>query len=143
MRKILCSICKQNRHTSEYSWRNKAKKVLHKHCKTCQRKITRLHYLRNKEVYKKTAKLWTHENKELRKAVCKERSAEYRGYIVCDCCTREEIRTFYMRCPKGCHVDRKITLSSDGKHCLKNLQYLSASEHGTKSCKERWSKNKK
>ncbi len=39
-------------------------------------------------------------------------------------------------CPPGHEVDHIVPLRLDGKHCLKNLQYLSEAEHSAKTARE-------
>ena len=47
----------------------------------------------------------------------------------------EEIKKFYLRCPKGYEVDHIIPISKGGKHSLDNLQYLTRTENRKKSNK--------
>lgn len=48
---------------------------------------------------------------------------------------KKMIRELYEKCPQGYHVDHIIPLSKGGKHCLANLQYLTATENQSKSNK--------
>ena len=46
-----------------------------------------------------------------------------------------EILDFYIKCPKGYHVDHIYPLSRGGLHCLSNLRHLSAHDNWIKSTK--------
>lgn len=45
---------------------------------------------------------------------------------------KKEIKKFYQECPKGFHVDHIIPICKGGKHCMANLQYLTAAENSAK-----------
>lgn len=53
---LTCSWCKKVRDSSEFSWKNKAKKIRLRNCKKCQREYCRKHYQRNSAVYRQRAK---------------------------------------------------------------------------------------
>lgn len=46
---------------------------------------------------------------------------------------RDALDAFYENCPEGYEVDHILPLSLGGKHCLSNLQYLTAKENRFKS----------
>ena len=134
----VCSMCKKKRDKTFFSFRNKKENIKHKHCKLCQKKASDKHYRDNKSKYKEKAVKWCKENVSRRRAIAKEYSGRNRAYVYCDCCDRDQLIGFYEAAPKGYHVDHILRLARGGAHCISNMQYLTASEHGVKSCGEYW-----
>lgn len=58
---------------------------------------------------------------------------------------KKALDAFYANCPKGHQVDHIIPLALGGKHCLSNLQYLTAEENRFKSSldPENWAERRK
>lgn len=55
----------------------------------------------------------------------------------CSCCSNKHFRTFYEWAKMlGDEVDHRVPLALGGRHCVGNLQTLSADEHKTKSAKD-------
>lgn len=125
----------------DFSYRSKSLGTKHKHCRKCVRESGRKWYLLNTEKHIINNSLWDSNNVSRKKAIKREHTSRIRAKEICSCCTRKEFLTYYENCPEGSHVDHIKRLSRDGIHCIKNLQYLTASEHGKKSCRERWHEN--
>lgn len=132
----ICAICKEDSSTESFSWRNKSKGIRHKHCKNCQRSVAKRHYENNKQNYIDSANAWAANNKQRARANKHDSYARLKGYPSCDCCTQEEIKEYIKQCPKGHHVDHIKCSWEEGKHCLKNLQFLPSSHHCRKSSKD-------
>lgn len=114
---------------------NKSKNIKHTHCKTCQRKASNAHYENNKKIYIDRAVTWNRENKT--RASIAHNHYALKRYERCTCCTKKEIDEFINGRPDGYQVDHLKCKAEGGLHCLKNLQYLTISEHASKSNKER------
>ncbi len=106
--------------------------------KAYMKEYTKIHYQKNKDLYKTRADAWHKENKERSRAIKREHTSRIRTSNLCKCCTRNELLLFYMNCPEGYVVDHIQRLSTGGIHCIKNLQYMLWGEHSRKSCYERY-----
>lgn len=53
---------------------------------------------------------------------------------------KEDIRKFYVNCPKGYEIDHIIPLSKGGRHHVTNLQYLTKSQNASKGTRLDWKK---
>lgn len=134
---IACSVCKQEKEITAYSYRNKPKGIRHVQCKECIKVNIHSHYINNKEVYLERVREWVDNNRSKRKSNFRNSYAKNKGYTPCDCCDPKEIDIFLSKCPEGYHVDHIKTIRQQGKHCLKNLRYLDIPTHCRKSRWER------
>ncbi len=137
----ICSKCHTAKESSCYAYRNKALGCKHRHCRECTASSSHAWYLKNKEKHIKNNKEWDANNYLRKKAIKTEHIARTRVLNYCNCCSRDVLLTFYEQCPEGYHVDHIKRLSKGGLHCIQNMQYLTASEHGKKSCYERYYEN--
>lgn len=162
-----CSQCDTQLPLEAFYYVSKLKGTRRSSCKECQAKASRLYYQDNRSSYQKRNSIWYENNKQRHSFLVKKKREENRvrdsekkkqyyienkdyiraknrnynalkrGYPGCNCCTKDELLDKYKGCPDGYHVDHITTLSNAGKHCVKNLQYLSPKEHALKSNKER------
>lgn len=125
------------------SEQNKARYTVNRESEICR---SRKNYHLDPEKYRSLARDWYKKNSA--------KVAEYRRknskYYASKCAERrslqlkrtpkwsevEEIREFYLNCPKGYHVDHIIPLKGanvSGLHVIGNLQYLTKEENLRKS----------
>lgn len=134
-----CFKCEEPRFENNFSFRNKKEGIRNNTCKVCHTLYLKSHYQNNKKYYDDLAKKWIKNNKSRRVAISSEHASRIRTKNLCKCCSRDELLKYYENRPAGHHIDHIISLRVGGAHCLKNMQYLTASEHGVKSCGERYS----
>ena len=133
-----CSKCGKNKEETAFSYRDKAKEIRHVQCKSCIKINTSRHYDENKEEYKNRVKNWVKNNNTQKKRNARNSYAINKGYERCDCCKEEDINQFLENCPEGCEVDHIKNIRQQGKHCLKNIRYLTVSCHRRRSQWERY-----
>lgn len=64
MEKKICLKCSQEKEISEFNWKHKQRGVRHSNCRMCTKEITRNHYSKNKDAYKKRAVAFTKKQRE-------------------------------------------------------------------------------
>lgn len=90
----------------------------------------------NRDILKEKNRIYQRKNNK--RILAKTRlyqAKKWSNYQTLDPSEKKLIQQFYLNCPKGWHVDHIVPLSRDGKHCLSNLQYLSARANLQKSNK--------
>lgn len=137
----VCTTCLEEKDLESFSYKSKALGTKHTICKECHKLVARRFYDENREKSKKLSSIWANKHKNRRRAISAEHSARMRYKKICCCCSRDDFLSFYEQRKAGQHVDHIIGLGAGGLHCCKNLQILNASEHGRKSCYERYSRN--
>lgn len=133
---MICTKCKICKPETEFHWKFKHKGIKHRACKICRNGWHKGYHKKNSERIIARVSKWQQENKARKKANTNYSGATKYGYIPCTCCTKEEIKQVYMKCPKGYHVDHIITKTFGGLHCAKNMQYLTPEEHYKKTAEE-------
>ena len=131
-----CTKCQRNLPLVGFSFRNVSKNIRHTICKECHKQISLNHYHKNKSVYISRASLWEKDHLIQRRGITHSSYARKKGYLSCTCCTKEQLTLFLEKCPPKQHIDHIINSWEGGRHCLDNLQYLTKSEHNSKSGKE-------
>lgn len=94
----------------------------------------RKYYYKNKENYLEKQSRYRKLNRHLKASENARRRARKLNQT-CNCCTAGDFNEFYRHRPEGYHVDHIYPLSRGGKHCLKNLQYLTVSDNLRKGSK--------
>lgn len=122
-------------------------------CLECNRQFARNWATENPERNRLRAKTWAVENPEQNRKRASQWVVDNRGQANASRASRkiakikrtppwadlEEIKQFYIDCPKGMHVDHIVPLQGElisGLHVLGNLQYLTPYENLSKG--NRW-----
>lgn len=135
-----CVKCLEYKEEQCFSYRFKVSGVRHTVCKDCHKLVARTYYDLNLERSKELSSTWAKENNSRRRAIAAEHVARKRYKKICSCCSRDDFLSFYQQRQDGEHVDHIVGLGEGGIHCCKNLQVLTASDHGVKSCLEKYSR---
>lgn len=56
MESKICTVCQEEKCTTEFNWKIKSQQILQPSCKKCSNKKSSEHYLANKDIYKKRAR---------------------------------------------------------------------------------------
>lgn len=161
----ICNICKVPKEPLEFHKKADNRDGLFNYCIECFKVKQKAYYELNREKIlartakydeknKEAKKAYRESNKEFLKAKSKKyywESTDRRKYInarrgdlkarkkypVCTCCLKKDLIQFYANRPDNWQVDHIVCAKLGGKHCLKNVQYLSEADHISKGYEER------